>query len=476
MVLADMGAEVIKVETRQRLDYMRMGRPIVGDQPDPEQNPMFHNVNRGKLSVTLNIGEPEAVELAKGLASRCDVVIENFSPGVMDRLGLGYEALRAVKPDIIMASISSTGQEGPLRDLRAYAPSIGSLSGLDSTMGYEGGGPLGLKHAFGDICGALHAVFAIACALFHRNRTGQGQYIDVSMLRATVITQGVGLMEQALTGRSLQPRGNYDPTMAPYGNYPCAGEDRWVSIAVRSEAEWQALVEAMGSPAWARDYRFGSQFRRQRHRRELDALLSRWTAQHDAEAITELLQSHGVAAAPVLGAEERLFHPHFMARGLYSDTEHPALGAEPVFNLMWNLSKSPSRVRRHAPLLGEHNREVLCNYLGLSEGRSGRVGRAAGGILTSQEPLTLDRATGVEAMMGFKKDSNLASYGRFGIGPLVMGSIVTWFAVLAVRRFPDEGDAWLALTLSVTMTGCGFFTILYGWWLDWRGRPQPGEG
>ena len=252
MILADMGAEVIKVETRQRLDYMRMGRPIVGDQPDPEQNPMFHNVNRGKLSVTLNIGEPDAVELAKSLAARCDVVIENFSPGVMERLGLGYETLRSIKPDIIMASISSTGQEGPLRDLRAYAPSIGSLSGLDSAMGYEGGGPLGLKHAFGDICGALHAVFAIVSALYNRKRTGQGQYIDVSMLRATVVTQGVGLMEHALTGRSLRPRGNYDPTMAPYGNYPCAGEDKWVSIAVASESEWQGLVDAMGQPAVGR--------------------------------------------------------------------------------------------------------------------------------------------------------------------------------------------------------------------------------
>ncbi len=367
MVLADMGAEVIKVETRQRLDYMRMGRPIVGDQPDPEQNPMFHNVNRGKLSVTLNISEPDAVELAKKLVSRCDVVIENYSPGVMDRLGLGYETLRGVKPDIIMASISSTGQEGPLRDLRAYAPSIGSLSGLDSTMGYEGGGPLGLKHAFGDICGALHAVFAIASALYNRKRTGQGQYIDVSMLRATVVTQGVGLMEHALTGRSLQPRGNYDPTMAPYGHYPCAGDDKWVSVAVASESEWESLLDAMGHPAWANDDRFRSQYRRQRHRRELDALLSRWTAQHDPEALTDLLQHHGVAAAPVLSAEERLFHPHFMERGLYNDIDHPSLGAEPIFNLMWGLSKTPSAVRRHAPLMGEHNRQVLCGTLGLSE-------------------------------------------------------------------------------------------------------------
>ena len=367
MVLADMGAEVIKVETRQRLDYMRMGRPIVGDRPDPEQNPMFHNVNRGKLSVTLNIGEPDAVELAKRLAARCDVVIENFSPGVMERLGLGYETLRSLKPDIIMASISSTGQDGPLRDLRAYAPSIGSLSGLDSTMGYEGGGPLGLKHAFGDICGALHAVFAIVSALYNRKRTGQGRYIDVSMLRATVVTQGVGLMEHALTGRSLQPRGNYDPTMAPYGNYPCAGDDKWVSIAVASEDEWLGLATAMGNPAWAGDDRFRSQYRRQRHRRELDALLSQWTAQQDAVTVTDLLQRHGVAAAPVLSAEERLFHPHFMERGLYNDIDHPSLGAEPIFNLMWGLSKTPSAVRRHAPLMGEHNREVLCGTLRLSE-------------------------------------------------------------------------------------------------------------
>ncbi len=372
MVLADMGAEVIKVETRQRLDYMRLGRPIVGDQPDPEQNPMFHNVNRGKLSITLNIGEPEAVDLAKHLVEKCDVVIENFSPGVMDRLGLGYETLRAIKPDIIMASISSTGQNGPLRDLRAYAPSIGALSGLDSTMGYEGGGPLGLKHAFGDICGALHAVFAIVSSLYCRNQTGQGQYIDVSMLRATVVTQGIGLMEQALTGRALQPRGNYDPTKVPYGNYPCApgsdgNDDKWISIAVANESEWQGLVSAMGSPAWAKDQRFSSQYRRQRHRRELDGLLSQLTEQHDPDSLTDLLQSHGVAAAPVLSAEERLFHPHFMQRGLYSDIDHPALGAEPIFNLMWGLSKTPSAVRRHAPLMGEHNPQVLCDTLGLSE-------------------------------------------------------------------------------------------------------------
>ncbi|MBI3328052.1 MAG: CoA transferase [Nitrospinae bacterium] len=367
MVLADMGAEVIKVETRQRLDYMRMGRPIVGDQPDPEQHPMFHNVNRNKLSVTLNTTQPKAVELARKLVAHCDVVIENFSPGVMDRLGLGYAELRRIKPNLIMASISSNGQTGPLRNLRAYAPSIGALAGLDSTLGYEGGPPLGLKHAYADISGALHTVFAIVAALYQRKRTGRGQYIDLSMLRATVATQGMGLMEYIMTGRVLQPRGNYDPAMAPYGNYPCAGEDQWVSIAVATEEEWQGLKEALDSPAWTADPKFASRYGRHKHRHALDQHLAQWTAARSAEHVTELLQFHGVAAVPVMGAEERLFNPHFQARGLYVYIDHPALGAEPIFNLMWNLSRTPSAIRRHAPLMGEDNQYVFCGILGMSE-------------------------------------------------------------------------------------------------------------
>ena len=366
MVLADMGAEVIKVETRQRLDYMRQGRPIIGTERDPEQHPMFHNVNRGKLSVTLNTNHQEAVELARRLVTHCDVVLENFSPGVMHRLGLGYEDLKAIKEDIIMVSISSHGQTGPLRDLRAYAPSIGAMAGLDSTLGYEGERPLGLKHAYADISGALHAVFATVSALHQRQRTGRGQYVDLSMLRATVATMGAGLMEYEATGRVLGPKGNYDPTMAPYGNYPCQGEDRWVSIAVANDEEWRGLAQAMGSPNWTTEDRFASRYQRQRHRGELDDQLSEWTSQRDAWEITELLQSHGVAAIPVMDAEERLHDRHNQERGLYHEIEHPSLGVEPIFNLMWNLEKTPPSIRSHAPLLGQHNQQVLCDMLGLS--------------------------------------------------------------------------------------------------------------
>ena len=376
MVLADMGAEVIKVETRQRMDYMRLGRPIIGTEMDPEQHPMFHNVNRGKLSVTLNTSHKEAVELALGLASKSDVVLENFSPGVMDRLGLGYERLRTMKEDIILVSISSHGQSGPLRDLRAYAPSIGAMSGLDSTLGYAGERPLGLKHAYADITGALHAVYATVAALYHRRRTGKGQYVDVSMLRATAATMGVGLMEFEATGRILETKGNYDPIMAPYGNYPCLGEDSWVSIAVANDGEWSGLVEAMGNPEWVEEERFASRFQRHRNRKDLDEKLSAWTRERDAWAITELLQSHGVAAMPVMGALERLNDPHNRERGLYEEIEHPALGMEPIFNLMWKLDQTPASIRRHAPLLGEHNREVFGGLLGLDDAEIARLEEA----------------------------------------------------------------------------------------------------
>jgi len=367
MILADMGAEVIKVETRQRMDYMRLGRPIIGDEPDPEQHPLFHNVNRGKLSIAVNTTKPEAIDLIKGLVSHCDVVVENFSPGVMDRLGLGYDVLSGIKPDIVMASISSNGQTGPLRDLRAYAPSIGALSGLDSTMGYEGERPLGLKHAYADIAGALHSVFAIVSALHQKERTHKGQYIDVSMLRATVATMGVGLMEYELTGNVMAPKGNYDPVMAPYGNYPCQGDDAWVSIAVRTEEEWQGLKVAMGEPAWCEETRFESRYSRQENRRELDENLATWTLARTAEDITEQLQVNGVAALPVMGAEDRLFNPHFKDRGLYSDIEHPSLGTEPIYNIMWNLEQTPPSIRRHAPLLGEHNQQIFGGLLSMGK-------------------------------------------------------------------------------------------------------------
>jgi benzylsuccinate CoA-transferase BbsF subunit len=196
------------------------------------------------------------------------------------------------------------------------------------------------------------------------------------MLRATVATMGAGLMEHEATGRVLGPKGNYDPTMAPYGNYPCQGEDRWVSIAVANDEEWRGLMAAMGSPDWTGEERFASRYQRHRHRQELDSQLSEWTSQRDAWEITELLQSHGVAAIPVMDAEERLYDRHNRERGLYHEIEHPSLGVEPIFNLMWNLEKNPPAIRSHAPLLGQHNQHVFSGLLGLAEDEIKRLEEA----------------------------------------------------------------------------------------------------
>jgi benzylsuccinate CoA-transferase BbsF subunit len=161
--------------------------------------------------------------------------------------------------------------------------------------------------------------------------------------------------------------------MAPYGNYPCLGEDQWVSIAVRTEEEWRGLVDAMGYPGWVDEPAFASRYARMNNRTELDVRLSEWTRGRTPWEATELLQANGVAAFPVLNAEGRLFNPHFQERGLYSDIEHPALGSEPVYNLMWQLSATPPRIQRHAPLLGEHNREVFCGLLGLDQEKVSRM-------------------------------------------------------------------------------------------------------
>ena len=260
------------------------------------------------------------------------------------------------------------------------------MAGLDSTLGYEGERPLGMKHAYADICGALHVVFAIVAALYRRGRTGDGCYIDLSMLRATVASMGAGLMEYAMTGRVMQPRGNYDPTLAPYGNYPCRGEDRWVSIAVGTHQEWDGLVEAMARPQWTEDPRFAGRDQRLKHRDQLDQHLAAWTRSLTAEEITETLQSRGVAAVPVMDGEERLSDPHFRERELYSDVEHPSLGVEPIFNLMWKLSRTPPAIRGRAPLLGEHNQHVLGGILGMSQEEVGRLEEAQSALVRRRSP------------------------------------------------------------------------------------------
>ena len=379
-LLADMGAQVIKVESRARMDGMRLGRPMVGEDISggdrglwPELQPVFHGLNRNKLSITLNLRTDVGRATLRRLVSISDVVLANFSPGVLERLGMDYDALRTVKPDIIVAAMPAFGDTGPLRDMLAYAPIIQALSGMMSLVGYppEDGEPLvgELQAAWSDTVAALYTALSIAAALRHRNRTGCGQYVEAAHLEGTASMLGVPMLQYQMTGAIPTPPGNDDPDFAPHNNYPCAEEDTWVAISVGADAEWDALVDVVGDKTLAHSPDFADHSARWNNRRALDKAISAWTRARSAPEITELLQARGVAAMPVMNIADQFADPHLNARETYVEVEHPRVGAEMVYGVPWRFSDTPGGVRNPAPLLGQHNDYVLGQMLGIDESR-----------------------------------------------------------------------------------------------------------
>jgi len=376
-LLAEMGAEVIKIESSRRLDYCRLLPPtpsVRREQPDRapvaadlDMVSMFHNYNRGKLGITVDLRHPGAPALLRRLVARSDVVLENFSPGVLRRIGLHYEALREVRPDLVMISCSAAGQDGPWSELKTFAPSLSSLAGLEVLIGYPGERVLGaLAYGYADPSNAHHGALAVLAALWHRQRTGQGQYIDMSQLEATVGLTVEPLMDWFMNGRVWGRQGNDHLSMAPHGHYPCRGDYAWVSIAVEDDGAWTRLVAALGDVPWAREPRFAALAGRRAHLAELDARLAEWTRERTGWEATEILQRAGVAAFPVYGLDEQAADPHFQARGLMARPEHPRIGPMQVYAHPIKLGATPGGVTATAPMLGEHNDHVFRELLGLS--------------------------------------------------------------------------------------------------------------
>ena len=311
--VAFLGAEVIKVESRTRIDFMRLGPPIVGDEPDPEQQPMFHNVNRGKLSFTVDFRTDRGRDLLLDLVEQCDVVIENFSPGVLDRYGLGYEQLCARRPDLVMLSLSGGGQEGALRDLRSYASTIAAYSGLDSLCGYPGEEPLGIQQSYPDPNASLHAVAALLAALVRRQRTGEGEHVDISQMAAGLAVVGEAMAFLDLFGEEPMTIGNTPPSDERIHDcFQCGGVDNWVAVELADDRDSELLAAFL----------------------ELDTAdplrmkeeLSRWCLERDHVEAMEQLQAAGIAAGAVTTAEDRFSNPHFRERNVYVETEHPVIG------------------------------------------------------------------------------------------------------------------------------------------------------
>lgn len=369
-ILADLGAEVIKIESRTRMDGLRLGRPIIGDDAAggdegewPELQPIFHALNRNKLGVTVNLKTAEGAELVRRLAAQSDATLSNFSPHVLDRLGLGFDSLREVRPDIVMVEMTAAGDTGPLRDIVSYNSIILGLSGVGSLLGYEDRFIGMTQTGFADAVASLTAAYALLVAVWQRDATGVGRHVELSEWEATSALLGPQIVEYSTTGRVARAMGNASLTMAPHGNYPTA--DGWVAIAVRDDAEWARLVDVAGRADWRRP-EYATAEQRVACRTELDALVSDWTRTGSAQDLADRLAATGIPAAVVMSIADQFVDEHFRERGIHLELEHPKVGEEYLHGFPFRLSATPARLERPAPMLGQHNDEVFRTLLGLS--------------------------------------------------------------------------------------------------------------
>jgi benzylsuccinate CoA-transferase BbsF subunit len=364
-LLANFGAELIRVESMTSLCPIRRFRPLVGEKPDPDLAMNFQSWNQCLLSAAADLTRPKALELVKKLIAKSDIVIENYPPGKMAKYGLDYEGICKIKPDIIYLSLSAVGQDGPKKDLKTYGPSLGALTGLDSMLGYPDG-ETAFEYCYTDPIGSATGIFYVLAALRHRNKTGEGQYIDLAQAESTTCLMGEAIMEYLMTGRERGMKGNRNPHMAPHNLYPCKGEDRWVSIVVKTDEEWLAFCEAIGNPAWTKETRFSDKQNRMQNQEKLDALVGEWTKNHSPYEVMNILQKAGVAASPQLEEMEMLADPHFLNRKIYIEVDHPKLNGIPVYTQPWRFSDIQYKTGR-APMVGEHNNYVYGEILGLSK-------------------------------------------------------------------------------------------------------------
>jgi benzylsuccinate CoA-transferase BbsF subunit len=364
--LAHLGADVIKIESARRTDTTR-GLVPADDRPGVNRGGYFNQYNQGKRSIALDLGTEEGRDIARRLVAVSDIVAENFSAGVMQRFGLDYDSLRRVKPDLIMISLSGYGATGPLSPYISYGPAQVPMSGLAGLTGYAGGPPSEVGISYGDPNGGIHGTVAVLAALWHRQRTGEGQYIDESQWEAALAMLPEGLLAQVLNGRPPERRGNRDGVRAPHGIFPCAEPDTWVSIACGSDAEFAALCGAIGQPDLALDERFATAAARKVNEDDLEAIVSGWTRDRDRWDVTRVLQAAGVAAYPAMTSADLLADDHLAARGLFTRLNHAEVGVRAHVGIPWHLSETPCTVERPAPLQGEHTDAVLREVLHLSD-------------------------------------------------------------------------------------------------------------
>lgn len=394
-LLGDLGAEVVKVEAIQRYDFARgplrpVGTPRVYADQDPGAEPwnrqiVFNSVNRSKCGITLDLARLQGRRLFERLTTISDVVLTNYLAGVMDRLSLGYERLRALRPDLIMVEASGYGASGP------YAQHVAMGGSLDGAAGHlwlraypdeDHSLATGITHL--DTVGGLTAVFAILAALHHRRLTGRGQHVDLSACEAFIPHIGEAVLAYTMNGEVWGPVGNASRHLAPQGCYPCRGDDRWLTLAVGSDTQWARLCELMGRPELAQDSRFATNAARRRYAKELDEAISAWTRNHDHYELFHALQQAGIPAGPVVDNAEAYADPHLQARGYLLELEDATCGRRRYQGSPWRFSRTPTSVRRPPPRLGADTQAVLAQLLGLGTAELVQLEREA---VVGTEPL-----------------------------------------------------------------------------------------
>lgn len=362
--LAYFGAEVIKIESTVRPDTWR----IREGNKDVEQSRPFADHNRNKLSVTINLKTEEGREIVRRLIRISDVVVENFSASVMDRLGLGYENIKRIKPDIIMADLQGLGSTGPRKHYVTWGPSLIPFSGMTYLWNEPDQPiPIGSQTSYPDYVVSLHMAFAVMAALHYRERTGKGQQIDISQADVTASLIGPALLDYLANRRNSEPVGNHSVSCAPHGCYRCKGEDQWCVLSVAGDEEWSRFCKVIGNPSLVEDARFDTPLKRVKNREELDQYVQKWTAQLSPEEVEGKLQGVGISAGMVHNAAALADDKHLWSRGFIRTHEHPRQGRLTLPGLAMKLSDSPGAIIRHAPLLGQDNDYVFRRLLGLSE-------------------------------------------------------------------------------------------------------------
>lgn len=359
-VLSQFGAECIKIESASRPDAFRKPHAVYGRMTAAT----FDQVSANKRSVRLNLKKPEGVALAKRLVSISDAAAESFRPGVMQRLGLDFEALRQVKPDLVMLSLSSSGQEGPDSHFAGYAPLFGAWGGLGWMCGYNDGPPMEMRHVM-DHSAGFHAAVALMAALHQRRRTGQAQHVDIAAREVASAMIGDALVQASLGVTPVRP-GNADLAMAPHGVYPTNQPDRWITIAIRTDLQWHALLEALDAGAYAADPRFSTPETRHRNADALDSMLSEWTSSRDAEPLCARLQQAGVPAHVSWNMQDVADDSHLLARGTLTHVDDPANPARLAVGSPARFSRTDNvGIRRGTPALGQDEEYVYGELLGL---------------------------------------------------------------------------------------------------------------